>query len=76
MVLSPTARTLLTALVAALAVIAVALPTLGAPLWVGVIVGALSAFFGALGIVPPQVGGQQVGLTNPSVVNQPADNFK
>jgi hypothetical protein len=70
--LSPNVRALLTALVAALAVVAVALPTLGAPVWVGIVLGALSAGFGALGIVPPQVGGTQAGVVNPTVVEPPA----
>lgn len=76
MQLSPTARALLTALVAGLAVVAVALPTLGAPVWVGVILGALSAAFGALGIVPPQTGGTQVGVTSPTVVEPPVANVE
>jgi hypothetical protein len=73
---SPTVRTVLTALVAALAVVAVALPTLGAPLWVGVILGALTAGLGAVGIVPPQTGGTQEGgikaqLSSPPAVETP-----
>ena len=71
MQLSPTARAVLTAIVAALAVVAVALPTLGAPLWVGVILGAVTAGFGALGIVPPQTGGTQVGVKSPAVIEPP-----
>ena len=69
--LSPAVRTALTALVAALGVLAVALPTLGAPLWVGVIIGALTAACAALGIVPPQVGGTQQGVVSPTVVEPP-----
>jgi hypothetical protein len=70
--LNPTVRTILTALVAALAVVAVALPTLGAPLWVGIIIGAVVAACAAIGIVPPQVGGTQQGLVNPSLTSPPA----
>lgn len=70
--LSPTWRSILTAVVASLAVVAVALPTLGAPLWVGVLIGAVTAGAGALGIVPPQTGGTQHGLVSPSVSEPPA----
>lgn len=70
--LSPTARAVLTALLVALGSVAVALPTLGAPLWVGVVIGALTAAGASLGLVPPQVGGTQVGLANPTVVEPPA----
>ena len=72
MQLSPTVRTALTAIAAMLAALAVALPTLGAPLWVGIAVGVVTAGLGALGIVPPQVGGTQQGIVNPSVTKPPA----
>jgi hypothetical protein len=73
---SPKIRTVLTALVAALAVVAVALPSLGAPLWVGIIIGAVVAGLGAIGIVPPQTGGTQEGgfkaqLSSPPTVETP-----
>lgn len=70
--LNPTVRAVLTALVAGLAVVAVALPTLGAPLWVGIVIGAVVAACGALGIVPPQTGGTQQGLVSPSLTTPPA----
>lgn len=69
---SPATRAILTAVVAMLAALAVTLPTLGAPVWVGVIVGVLNAGFGALGILPPQTGGTQVGVVSPTVVEPPA----
>lgn len=72
MELSPTVRTALTVLSAMLAALAVALPTLGAPVWVAVIVGVVTTGLAALGIVPPQVGGTQQGVVNPSVTEPPA----
>jgi hypothetical protein len=73
---SPRTRAILTAVVAALAVVAVSLPALGAPLWVGIVLGAIVAGLGAVGIVPPQTGGTQVGgmkaeLTSPPHVETP-----
>lgn len=70
--LSPSVRAVVTAVLAALAVVAVALPTLGAPIWVGVVIAALTAAGAALGVVPPQVGGTQQGVVSPSVVEPPA----
>jgi hypothetical protein len=70
--LSPTARSIATAVLAALGAIAVALPTLGAPVWVAVILGAILVAGGSLGLVPPQTGGTQVGLSSPTIVEPPA----
>lgn len=70
MVLSPTVRTVLTVVAVVVTALAVALPTLGAPVWAAVVVGIISSSLGALGIVPPQAGGVQVGLTSPTVVGQ------
>lgn len=72
MELSPTVRTALTVLAAMLAALAVSLPTLGAPVWVAVIIGVATTGLAALGIVPPQVGGTQTGVVNPSVSEPPA----
>ena len=69
---SPTARAVLTVLAAMLAALAVSLPTLGAPVWVAVAVGVVTTGLAALGIVPPQVGGTQEGVVNPSVSEPPA----
>lgn len=70
--ISPSLRTALTAVVAMLAAIAVVLPTLGAPVWVAAIIGALLAGAAAVGIIPPQTGGTQVGVASPSLTTPPA----
>lgn len=69
--LSPTVRSIMTAVAAALAALAVVLPTLGAPVWVAAIIGVVLVTFGALGIVPPQTGGTQQGVVSPAVVDVP-----
>jgi hypothetical protein len=71
--LSPTARTLLTAVASGVAALGglLAAGTIGdAPEWLGVAVAVLGAVFAALGVVPPQVGGTQEGVVNPSVKDQ------
>lgn len=58
-----TAVTALGGLIASDEVLASALPR-----WVGVVIAVLSAVFAFLNVVPPQVGGTQQGVVNPSVV--------
>lgn len=72
MQLSPTVRAVLTVVGIFVGALAVILPTLGLPVWIGAILGAVTATLGYLGIVPPQVGGQQVGIANPTIVEPPA----
>jgi hypothetical protein len=75
MPLSPTVRWVLTALAAGVAAFGglVASGELtDLPEWVGVLVAVLSAVFGALNVVPPQVGGTQQGLANPGITEPPA----
>lgn len=70
--LSPAARAVLTAVLAGLTAFGAVLPTLSnVPTWVGVLIAVVSASFGALGIIPPQVGGTQQGVTNPSLTEPP-----
>jgi hypothetical protein len=70
--LSPTARWVLGGVAAGVAAFGALLPTLsGVPDWVGVAVAVLAAVFGALGIIPPQVGGTQQGVANPSITEPP-----
>jgi hypothetical protein len=69
MALSPTVRTILTVIAAIVAALAVAIPTLGAPVWVGVLLGVVTTGLAALGIVPPQTGGTQQGVASPTVVD-------
>lgn len=72
--LSPTWRTVLTAVASGVAALGglLAAGTIGdAPEWLGVAVAVLGAVFAALGVVPPQVGGTQQGVANPTVVDVP-----
>lgn len=70
--LSPTVRAVLTAVLAGLTALGALLPSLtGVPTWVGVTIAVVSATLGALGLVPPQTGGTQVGIASPSVVEPP-----
>jgi hypothetical protein len=70
---SPTVRWLLTGLFAGLTVLATQLPSLtGLPEWVGPALAALTAVGAALGLIPPQTGGTQQGVVNPSVTEPPA----
>jgi hypothetical protein len=72
MQLSPKVRSVLTVVAALLAVAAVVLPAVtGVPVAVGAVVAALLTALAGLGIVPPQVGGTQLGVANPSVVEPP-----
>lgn len=66
--LSPVVRTLLAAIVAA-ATAALTLTADGVSLQDGIII--LLAGIGAFGIVPPQVGGTQQGVVNPSLAEPP-----
>jgi hypothetical protein len=73
MQLSPTVRWLLTGLFGGLTVLATQLPALtGLPEWVGPALAALTAVGAALGLIPPQTGGTQQGVVNPSVTEPPA----
>ena len=66
--LSPNIRVVLTVLAAGVAALGAALTTVNdVPDWVGIAIAVLSAMFGALNIVPPQVGGTQQGVVNPDV---------
>lgn len=66
--LSPTARWLLGGLVAALTAFSASLPLFtGLPDWVGPALAVVVATLGALGIIPPQTGGTQQGVVNPTL---------
>ncbi len=70
--ISPTARTILTAVLAGLTALGALLPTLtNVPVWVGVLVAVVSASLGSLGLVPPQTGGTQRGFVSPSIIEPP-----
>lgn len=66
-------RTILTAVAAVLGAVVVALPTLGAPVWIAAVIGVVLVACAAVGIVPPQVGGQQAGVVNPSITGHEPD---
>ena len=68
--LSPTLRWLLGGVAAVVAALA-AYDPFGLPSWAQGVIGLLSVLFAALGIVPPQVGGTQQGVVNPSVTEPP-----
>lgn len=73
--LSPTVRTILTVLSAAVTTLGgliAAGEVTDLPSWVGIVVAVLSGMFGALNIVPPQTGGTQQGLASPSISEPPA----
>jgi hypothetical protein len=73
--LSPTVRWLLTALAAGVTTfggLIAAGEVTDLPSWVGILVAVLSAVLGSLNLVPPQVGGTQQGLVNPSITEPPA----
>lgn len=73
MQLSPKVRSILTVVATVLAVAAAVIPTVtGVPVVVGAIIAAVLTALAGFGIVPPQVGGTQVGVANPSVVEPPA----
>lgn len=73
MTLSPTVRAVLTVVVVALTAFSAALPSFtDVPGWVGVAIASVLAGLGALGLVPPQTGGTQVGVASPTVVEPPA----
>ena len=73
MQLSPKVRSVLTVIATILSVAAVVLPTVtGVPVAVGAVVAAILTALAGFGIVPPQTGGTQVGVTSPAVVEPPA----
>jgi hypothetical protein len=75
MQLSPTVRWLLTGVAAGVTAFGGLIASgvlLDLPSWVGVLVAVLGAVFSGLGLVPPQVGGTQQGVVNPSVSEPPA----
>jgi hypothetical protein len=72
--LSPTVRWLLTGLAAGVTALGglVAAGTItDLPEWVGIAVAILGAVFSALGLVPPQTGGTQQGVVQPSITEPP-----
>ena len=69
--LNPTVRWLLGAVAAVVGFLAASDP-FGLPPWAQGVIATASVLFGALGIVPPQVGGTQQGVVNPSVTEPPA----
>lgn len=72
MTFSPKLRSTLTAIVAVLATVAALLPTFTeVPPVVGSVIAGILAVAAALGIVPPQTGGTQVGVKSPSIVEPP-----
>lgn len=73
MTLTPTVRTLLTVLAAAVTVVGGLIASgelTDLPSWVGIVLAAVSATLGALGITPPQAGGVQQSVSNPRVVDE------
>ena len=64
--LSPTVRSLLGVAAAVVAFLAASDP-FGLPPWAQGVVAVASVAFAAAGIVPPQVGGTQQGVIDPSV---------
>jgi hypothetical protein len=68
--LNPTVRWILGGLAAVVGFLA-AFDPFGLPPWAQGVIACLSVLFGALGIVPPQVGGTQQGVVNPSVTEPP-----
>ena len=69
--LSPTLRWLLGG-VAAVVVALSAYDPFGLPQWAQGVLSLTAVLFAALGIVPPQVGGTQQGVVNPSITEPPA----
>jgi hypothetical protein len=72
--LSPTVRWVLTGLAAGVTALGglVAAGTItDLPEWVGITVAILGAIFSALGLVPPQTGGTQQGVVQPSITEPP-----
>jgi hypothetical protein len=68
MQLSPKVRSVLTVIATILAVIAAVLPAVtGVPVVVGAVIAAVLTALAGFGIVPPQVGGVQVGVVDPSI---------
>jgi hypothetical protein len=77
--LSPTVRSLLTvlsAIVTTLGGLIAAGQITDLPPWVGITLAVISSVLGALNIVPPQVGGTQNGLANPSISEPPAADIE
>lgn len=73
--LSPTVRWLLGGVAAVVAYLAASDP-FGFSDEVQGIVACLAVLFGSLGIVPPQVGGTQQGVVNPSITEPPAADIR
>lgn len=73
--LSPAVRAVLTAVAAGVSALGALLAAdelaASVPSWVGIVVAVLGAVFTGLGIVPPQVGGTQQGIVNPSLTEPP-----
>ena len=72
--LSPTVRWLLTALATAVTTfggLIAAGEVTDLPSWVGIALAVVSAVLGTLNVVPPQVGGTQQGVVNPSITEPP-----
>jgi hypothetical protein len=72
MQLSPTLRTVLTFLAATLGALIPVGATIGIPLVALVVMGAFVAGLAAIGIIPPQTGGTQVGVVSPAIGVPPA----
>lgn len=70
--LSPAVRSVLVVIGVILGAVIPVLVTLGVPVAVTVVAGAVLTALIGLGIVPPQTGGTQVGVTSPAIVEPPA----